>query len=329
MRIAMLQNPASVPRIFSEKALARLEGFGEVVRVEGEFSEGSVLRAIEGADIAVTSWGNTTLDAPALDRAPGLRLVVHAAGSVKPIISEALLARGVRVTGSPKPLGQGVAETALGFTISACKNFYALNANMHAARPFSEGKEDIRELYDLTVGVVGAGWAGGHYLGLLQSFGVETLLYDPFCSPEKAERLHTTLCGFEELLARADIVSIHAPSIPETRHMFNARTLALMKPDAVLINTARGSIIDEQALCAHMRAGKLRYACLDVFDPEPPAEDSPLRALPNVILTPHLAGLSNNGQRRIGMHAADEIGRFLAGRPMECEVTREMLARMA
>lgn len=111
--------------------------------------------------------------------------------------------------------------------------------------------------------------------------------------------------------------------------MLNAHTLPLMKRDAVLINTARGSIIDEDALYQHMKAGNLKYACLDVTDPEPPAKDHPLRSLPNVILTPHLAGLVNNGKRRIGMHVLQEIQRFLAGEPMECEVTSDILDRLA
>ncbi len=329
MRIAMLQDHASVPSIFSAKALARLASIGEVIRNDGAPTDENVKKTIAGADIAITSWGNTTLHREILDCAPNLKLIVHAAGSIKPIVCDEVWDRGIRVTGSPKPLGMGVAETALGFTISASKNYYALNANIHANGPWHEGYANIRELYDLTVGVIGSGWAGGHYLELMQNFGVETLLYDPYCSAEKAARLHTTLCSFEDVLRRSDIISIHAPSIPETNHMFNAATLKLMKKDAVLINTARGSIIDELALYEHMAAGNLKYACLDVFDPEPPRADNPLRTLPNVIMTPHLAGLAQNGKLRIGMHAADEIEKFLSGRPMDCEATREMLAKMA
>jgi len=329
MRIALLQGASTLSDIFSQKALSRLANIGEVVRNTGDPTDENVKATIQNADIAITSWGNTTLHKEILDCAPNLKLIVHAAGSIKPIVCDEVWRRGIRVTGSPKPLGMGVAETALGFTLSASKNFYNLNANMHAAKPFAEGKENIRELYDLTVGVIGSGWAGGHYLRLMQNFGVETLLYDPYCSAEKAEALHTTLCPLEEVLRRSDIISIHAPSIPETNHMFNADTLKMMKKDAVLINTARGSIIDEKALYEHMAAGNLKYACLDVFDPEPPAADNPLRTLPNVILTPHLAGLAQNGRLRIGMHAVDEIESFLAGKPMACEATEAMLATMA
>ncbi|MGI6337459.1 MAG: NAD(P)-dependent oxidoreductase [Eubacteriales bacterium] len=301
MRIAMLQPHDSVPSIFSEKALKRLEKIGEVVRNPGTASDENVKKTIEGSDIAITSWGNTTLHADILDAAPNLRLIVHAAGSIKPIVCDAVWERGIRVTGSPKPLGIGVAETALGFTISAAKNYYNLNASLHNGG-WGEGKENIRELYDLTVGVIGAGWAGGHYLRLMQNFDVETLLYDPYCSKEKAAALHTTLADLETVLRKSDIISIHAPSIPETNDMFNkGHARADEEGRDSHQTTARGSIINEADLYAHMKAGNLKYACIDVFNPEPPAVDNPLRTLPNVHHDPpHLAGLAANGKLRIG-----------------------------
>lgn len=329
MKIAMILSCAMRKRLFSEKAMENLQPFGEVVVNETDDTGAEqVKKVIAGADIAVTSWGSQPLTGDILAAAPGLKLVVHAAGSVKPIVSDELWVKGVRVTGSPKPLGEGVAETALGLSIAASKNVFRLSKNI-AAGGWAEGKDDIRELFDITVGVVGAGWAGKHYIRLMRNFGVEILMYDPFISAEKAAELGAIKTDFEELLKKSDIVSIHAPSIPETYHMFNADTLALMKKDAVLVNTARGSLIDEAALYAYMTAGNLKYACLDVTDPEPPAADHPLRSLPNVIFTPHLAGLVNNGQRRIGIHTGREIAKFLAGERMDCEVTQEMLKTMA
>lgn len=337
MKIALIQNSNSIDRIFSERALAKLRTMGEVVINEGDASIECVKKTIKGADVAITSWGNTTLTKEILDECPDLKLVVHAAGSVKPIVSDEMWERGIRLTGSPKPLGQGVAETALGFAISASKNFYNLNADIKAGGwgPAGTGNDisgqiqQVTELYEITVGVVSSGWVGRHMIKLLQNFDVDVLLYDPFVTDEKCAEMGCRKVDFETLLKESDIVSIHAPSIPATNHMFNAETLKLMKKDAVLINTARGSIVDEKALYEHMKAGNLKYACIDVFDPEPPALDNPLRTLPNVIMTPHLAGLKRNGQRRIGMHAAEEVERFLKGERMECEVTKDMLATMA
>ena len=270
-----------------------------------------------------------------MQKLPRLRYVAHAAGSVKPIVSDAMFDRGVRVTSSAKVLGMGVAETALGYTIACVKNLFNVSRGIHAGGWTKEAPlkeyDGIREMFEIKIGVVGGGMAGSHYMKLLSMFDVEILLYDPFISAEQArDRFCAKKVSLEELLSQAEVISIHAPSIPETYHMFNADTLKLMRRDATLINTARGSIIDEEALYAHMKAGNLKYACLDVFDPyEPLLPENPLRTLPNCILSPHLAGLTHNGLLRIGAHCADEIERFAAGKTLTTEILREQLTKSA
>lgn len=327
-KIALIMNPGTRDMVINQKTIDRLSAVGEVVINNGGTDADAVKQVLQGATVCVTSWGNQPLDADVLSVCPDLKLLVHAAGSVKPVVSDALWEKGVRVSSSAPMLSMGVSETALGFTIAASKNFFALNENLHRGG-WAEGKENIRELYELTVGVISGGWAGRHYIELLRPFQVDILLYDPFVSDEQAAAWGCRKASFEEVLEQSDIISIHAPSIPETNHLFRAETLAKMKKDAVLINTARGSIIDEAALYEHMKAGNLKYACLDVFDPEPPAADHPLRSLPNVIMTPHLAGLANNGLKKIGQHVCEELERFLAGQPLLAEVTKDMLAKMA
>lgn len=177
-KIALIMNGGSRNMVISDKTLARLKTLGEVVINEGSAGKADVIRAITGATVAITSWGNTGIDGDILAACPDLKLVCHAAGSVKPIVTDELWKKGVRVVSSACPLGHGVAETALGFTISASKNFYNLNANIHNGG-WEEGKSDIGDLFDLTVGVISAGWAGAHYIELLQSFNVDVLLYDP------------------------------------------------------------------------------------------------------------------------------------------------------
>ena len=329
MKIALIFKKTLLPVLFSQRSLDKLSGLGEVAFHDSDdLSAEAIKPTLSGADIAVTSWGNGLLTEDFLTAAPSLKLVVHAAGSVKPIVTDEMWERGIRVTASTKPLGMGVAECALGFAISASKNFYNVNEDIHNGG-WDERRGECRELYELTVGVIGAGFVGRHFIKLMSNFGVDIVLYDPYVTEERAAELGAKKVELDELLGASDIISIHAPSIPETENMINEETLALMKRDAILINTARGSIVDEQALYEHMKAGNLRYACLDVFNPEPPLADNPLRTLKNVILTPHLAGLANNGKLRIGMHAAEEIERYLNGEALECEVTKEMLAKMA
>lgn len=328
MKIALLMNESGRNMVIDSKAIDRMKKLGEVVYTAGTAKE-DIKQALTGADVAITSWGNTPIDGELLEVCPDLKLLCHAAGSVKPVVCPEMWAKGVRVTSSACALSMGVSETALGFTIAACKNLFNLNTSLHSGG-WEAGKENIRELYGLTVGIVGFGWAGRHYCELLAPFDVEKVVYDPFASEEKIAACDAKKVSFEELLKISDVISVHAPSIDSTYHMFNADTLALMKKDAVLINTARGTLIDEDALYAHMKAGNLKYACLDVRDPEPPtAENNRLAELPNCILSPHLAGLAQNGLKKIGKHVCDEIERYLKGEAMIGEVTQEMLATMA
>lgn len=329
MKTAIIFKKTDIPRLFAEKSLKRLAELGELaIHDNDDLSDESVKKTIAGADVAITSWGNTTLNEDILSVCPNLKLVVHAGGTVKPIVSDTMWERGVRVAASTEPLGIGVAECALGFAISASKNFYNVNEDIHNGG-WNERRGSCVELYDITVGVISAGFVGRHFIKLMNNFDVDILVYDPYLTDEKAAAMGAKKAELKDLLNQSDIVSIHAPSIPATNNMFNEETLKWMKKDAVLINTARGSIIDEKALYEHMLAGNLKYACLDVFNPEPPLVDNPLRTLKNVILTPHLAGLANNGLRRIGAHSVDEIVRFLNDEPLHCEVRKEMLATMA
>ena len=328
MKTAFIMNESTRNMVINQKAIDYFRSLGEVSFNNGDTKNESVKAAIKDADIAITSWGNNPIDEDILSVCPNLKLVAHAAGSVKPIVSDALWEKGVRVISSACPLGEGVAETALGFSISASKNFYNLNTSVKKGG-WEQGKENIRELFDLNIGVIGAGWAGKHYIRLMQNFYVDVFCYDPFVSEETLSSLGAKKVELEWLLANCDIVSIHAPSIPSTYHMINKDTLALMKKDAVLINTARGTIVDEAALYDHMAAGNLKYACIDVFDPEPPVKENPLLTLDNVIVTPHLAGLAQNGLKRIGTFVCEETAHFLEGKPMRGEVTKEMLSKMA
>lgn len=337
LNIAVVCGTNNTNRLFTSHALDKLRALGNLV-VNDEAAEPTPERLVKlgsDADVIVTSWGTPQLSKEIMEKLPKLKYVAHAAGSVKPVVSDAMFDQGVRVTSSAKVLGIGVAETALGYTLACVKNLFNVSRSIAAGgwTPESPLKEydDIREMFEIKIGVISAGNVGGHFMKLLSMFDVEILLYEPFITAEQAmERYGAKLCTLEEVLTQSDVVSIHAPSIPATNHMFNAETLKLMKKDASLINTARGSIVDEQALYEHMKAGNLKYACLDVFDPyEPPLADNPLRTLPNCIMSPHLAGLTHNGLLRIGAHCAAEIERFAAGLPLTTEVSQSQLSTSA
>lgn len=327
--IVFLLNAKLRNSIFKQEDIDALSQIGNIVFNMDEQGPDAdkVKELIRDANIAITSWGCPRLDRDILQQAPGLELIVHAAGSVKGIVSDEVWRRKIRVSSCAYPLGIGVAETALGFTITALKNMWDLARNTREGK-WDEGREKVREVYGVTIGVIGAGRAGRHYIKLMKNFDVDILLYDPTVDEQQAQEMGVQKVELEELLKRSDVVSIHAPSIPETYHMINRETLMLMKDDAIIINTARGSLIDEEALVEELRKGRL-FACIDVTDPEPPDKGHPFRSLPNVILTPHIAGAVNNGLYRIGKYAVEEILAYVKGEKMDGEVFENKLSILA
>lgn len=329
MKIAILFDAPLRLSLINESTMKRLQELGEVtMNTTGMAEKETVMEVLRGADVAVTSWGVPRLDKEILDCAPNLKLVAHAAGSVKDIVSDELFARGIRVISSASALSYGVSETALGFTIAACKNFFAFHDSIKQGGWVTDYSV-VTELFNITIGVVGCGYAGRHYIELLRNFSVNILAYDPLLDEQAIAAMGAEKVDLPELLRRSDVVSLHAPSIAATYHMIDSAALNIMKGRAILINTARGSLVDEAALAAAMQNGKLKYACLDVTDPEPPLQDSPLRKIPNCIMTPHIAGAANNGKQKIGTHVYDEINRYLHGEPLISEITKNMLAGIA
>jgi phosphoglycerate dehydrogenase-like enzyme len=328
VKIAILQGKEMRQKVFQPDHLEQLQAIGEVVVNEesGDPSEEQASKVIQGADIAITSWGCGALTRPLLDNAPDLKVVLHAAGTVKPIVTPELWNRGIRVSNATEALGKGVAETALGFTVVSLKDMWRLS------KEISDGGwgsvSNVREVYGITIGVVGAGRAGSHYVKLMRQFDVRIVLYDPFVSEEKAKEMGADKVTLEDLLVQSDVISIHLPSLPETYRMFNRERLAMMKDSCVLINTARGSVIDEEALALELGKGRF-FACLDVTDPEPLRADHPFRSLPNVVLTPHIAGSVNNGLQRIAQAIIDDLKAFISGRPMRGEVLAEHMHLLA
>ncbi|MFF5787784.1 hydroxyacid dehydrogenase [Streptomyces sp. NPDC012693] len=286
-----------------------------------------VTAALADAEILLTCWGATPLSAGVLDRAPRLRAVVHAAGSVKHHITDACWERGLRVTSAAAANALPVAEYTLAAILFAGKRV------LGSARRYAELRADHTWLtesadggnYRRTIGVVGASRIGRRVIELLRPFDLDVLLYDPYVDvpPPGVE-----LVGLDELCARSSVVSVHAPQLPSTYRMIGAAQLAAMPDGATLVNTSRGSLIDEQALLPHLLTGRL-HATLDVTDPELPPPDSPLYTLPNVLLTPHVAGSLGNELHRMADQAIEEVARYARGEPFAEEVRASDLQRSA
>lgn len=328
-KIVLLANKLNQNKVFADKYYERLRAQGELVIYDSENFDDrqKVLDTVKGANIIITSWGSPAIDEEILALCPDLELICHAAGTPKPILSDAVVAKNIPTTFSACALGEGVAETALGFAISAAKHFYWLSQDTHNGL-WKENSRQLVDFYDITVGVISGGFVGRHFIKLLHNFNVDVLLYDPTMTAEQVAALGATKAELNDLLSQSDVISIHAPSIPATDKMLNASNLPLLKDGAILINTSRGSVIDEPALIEELKKNRF-YACIDVTDPEPPAADNELRSLNNVILTPHIAGCVTNGMRRIAKHVCEEIERHNSGEALRTKVNFDMLSKMA
>jgi len=329
-KIAILPTTSLQGNLFTPESDAVLAELGEVVRNEKDeaMETPEVAEMIADCDGVMTSWGVKRLDAEAVANAGKLKVVAHAAGTVKPVVSDELWAKGVRVSSGACKIAVEVAEDALGKLICGLKDIFRLSHGLRDGGWWEARNASwARSLGRKKVGIVSASHVGKHMMKLLTMFDCEVLLYDPTVSVDDAAGWGARKVEFDELCSESDAISIHAPSIPATSKMFGVEAFARMRDRCVIVNTARGSVIDEKALIAELQKGRL-YALLDVTDPEPPADDSPFRKLENVLLTPHVAGGPDN-RWRIGLHAAREIARCLAGEPMEGEVTKEMLANIA
>ena len=330
--VAITIGQSNYRRMFSDAALADLAHAAEVVHHPGDEPAGKqdLLAVLGDADACITSWGVVPLDADVVAAAPRLGHLAHMGGSVKRFLSAAVWERGMRVTSASVALARDVAETTLGLMIVGRKRIWPLGSHVRDGGWRDSGvwdRWDARELSRSTVGLIGVGNVGRHVIELLAGFETTILVADPYLGDDEARRLGVERVELAELMGRCDVVSIHAPANDETRHMVGAELLGRLGDGAVLINTARGSIIDEGALVDELATGRI-FAFLDVTDPEPPAPDSPLRSLDNVVVTPHIAGCIENCHR-MGELAVEEVRRYLADEPAINEVRPDMLDRIA
>ncbi|WP_221351046.1 hydroxyacid dehydrogenase [Streptomyces beigongshangae] len=305
----------NVPQVFPPDVLTRLGNAVEIdpALVVEDFTEPGVRHALARAEILITGWGCPRIDGTVLDAAPRLRAVLHAAGSVKNLVSPAVWERGLLVSSAAGANALPVAEYTLAMILLAGKDVLAHRDRFRDRRAFPHGAivPGIGN-FGRRVGVVGASRVGRRLIDLLRPFDLRVGLADPYVGEAEAAALGVTLLPLDDLLRTSDIVTVHAPQIPETHHLLGRRELALMPTGSVLVNTARGALLDHDALIDELRAGRLS-AVLDVTDPEPLPADSPFFDLPNVFLTPHLAGSQGNEVARLGLAVTEEAERLAAG----------------
>lgn len=276
-------------------------------------------RALEDVDVLVCGWGTPSLTEDMLRYANRLKLVAYVCGSVANVATDAMYAKGIRILSGNEAFAVSVAEGTIAYMLCALRYipFYVDYMRTEGWRPVENHSFG---LLGRTVGIVGYGAISRHLLKLLKPFGVKIKLYSGHMTAEEAQELGVEKATLEEIFSTCDVVSLHCARNAKNYHLVDGKLLSLLRDGAVLINTARGDVIDEEALAREAATGRIR-AMLDVYEEEPLRMDSPLRGMENVILMPHKGGPTQDKRRDAGRIVLEDIARFQKGEPLQNEIS--------
>jgi phosphoglycerate dehydrogenase-like enzyme len=279
-------------------------------------------------EVVFSGWGMVKLDAAFLAAAPKLQVVFYGAGSVRVFTTEESWARGVQIVSAYAMNAVPVSEYTVATVLLSLKNFWR-----HAFEAKRLGRYATRKVcagaYGSTVGLISMGMIGRMVRERLRAFDLKVIAYDPFVTSEQAVAMDVEMVTLDEVFRRSDVVSLHTPWLKETEGMIQGRHFELMKERASFLNTARGAVVDEAGLIEVFTRREDLTAILDVTWPEPPVEGSPLWTLPNVILTPHIAGSMDKECRRMGRLMVDEFDRWVRGDSLQWLISKEKAALLA
>lgn len=326
LRVAFAMSAPSLARIFPPERIAGVAEACDVVGHVEEFTSPDARAILADVDALITGWGSPVVDASVLDAAPRLRAIVHSAGTVKPYITADVLRRGVQVSSMAAANALPVAEFTVAMIVLANKRILPIAARYRADRTEFDIEDGFPSLgnFDKTVGIVGASKIGRAVIERLRDFALDVVVYDPFLDDAEAASLGVRAVSLRELLATSDVVSVHAPSLPSTRGMIDADGIALMREGSTLINTARGELIDQDALTHRVLAGEL-YAILDVTVPWILDADHPLYESDRVLLTPHVAGSFGTELGRLAECVQEELERLSRGEDLSHAIEPDLL----
>ncbi|WP_223167611.1 hydroxyacid dehydrogenase [Nonomuraea sp. SYSU D8015] len=330
MRAAFAMSGALFGEIFPDDLRVRLAKFVDAP----DAVLGGLSGTLADVEVLITGWGCRRIDAAVLDGAPGLRAIVHAAGSVKGHVTPEVFERGIVVSSAAAANAVPVADYTMSMLVLAAKSVphriraYAAGGWPDGPHPGVPPAGERAGLGGATVGVIGASRIGRLVIERLRAYDATLLLNDPHLDARQARELGCELVELDELCRRASLVTVHAPALPETYRLLDRRRLGLLPDGATLINTARGTLVDTEALTHECVSGRLN-AILDVTDPEPLPAGHPLLSAPGVWVTPHISGARGGELRTLGEYAVGEVERFVTGRPLRGQVRLADLMRIA
>ncbi len=302
-----------LPEPIEQEALALLQERGLTILASPDKKPETVAALMSEADAVVLRTG-IRMSAELIERGQRLATISRTGAGFDNVDLEAATRRGAIVTSSIGANTQTVAEHALALILALAKQLPWLDRETRAGNFRARYDYRPRDLRGATLGMIGFGRIGREVArACASSLGMGVLVFDPYLQPSEQDRSWVSFCSLEELLARADVVSIHVPLTAETRNLLDGARLARMKKGALLVNTARGGLIDERALAQALESGQLGGAGIDVFDREPPEAGNPLLSAPNAILTPHAAALTQECVVRMAVLAVQRVLDVLDG----------------
>jgi phosphoglycerate dehydrogenase-like enzyme len=297
--------------------------------MERDYTADELAEMLPGTHAVVTSWGTPTFTLELLAVADKLKIVGHAAGSVKNRMPKEGYDRGIVVLSAAAIIADSVAEYTLWAMLSMQRGLYPYERIMKVESGWRRPDTGFaQELYYKKVGLVSASMIGRRVIALLAPFKCEVLVYDPYLNEAESQILGVKKTSLEEIFATCDIISLHAPVTPETREMITAAHFKSLRDGSLFINTARAWVVDYSAMMAELRTGRIR-AVLDVFDKEPLAEEDELRSMDNVFITPHVSGHTTESRLRLVEAIAEDMERFFEGEKLQYAVSWDRLRIMA
>jgi phosphoglycerate dehydrogenase-like enzyme len=321
-----VSDPKNRRFIFHEEGLGRLSALGNVSWLETGQTPGEVIGNI---DIVLTTWGSPRFDQALIAGAPRLKLLGHCAGTVVPYVAPELFSAGIRVVNSNNALAYSTAELTVAHILSGVWRIKEYESTLQSGGWSKPEIKMPRGLHGAVAGIIGVGVIARLVIDLLRPFGCRFIFNDEYLSDDQARKLGGELVTLDELCQKSDVITLHHTLTEKTRGMFGTRQFALMKDNALLVNTARGSIIDRAALVEAAKKDRV-YLSLDVFDQEPASEEFIVLSKNNkVIFTPHIGGHCSGWHDHLFGDVVDDIERFINGKELIQEVKIENYQRQS
>lgn len=327
-----IMDPASKDLIYGpeeQRKIAELADFEFPSQSRDSIREN--LHLLENVEVIFSGWGAPIMDEEFMAAAKNLKAVFYGAGSIRYFTPPAFWERDILISCSADANAVPVAEYCAATIVLSLKDFWRLSRQTRSNEGWMNGSH-LRHLpgcFRSTVGYISLGAIAKKTLNLMESYDIKRLVYSTSLSDEAAAAMNVEKRSLDEIFAESDVISLHTPDLPSTKGMITGRHFELMKPGATFINTARGAVVREKEMIEVLSKRPDITAILDVTDPEPPEFDSPLTKLPNVVMTPHIAGSIGPECQRLGYYQLLEFERYLAGQPLQFQITKEAAAKMA